>query len=120
MTSERKINWDAPVVGKIEVGKTYVDRRGGTHTIVRNRADREGRVWYSCGHYVIQNEGEAKHVLDLIAECTPPKPRKMWMNEYDYGGYRLHPSKGEALNFVTFNAIRVAVPVTVTEGHDND
>jgi hypothetical protein len=121
MTNE--INWAAPIIGKIFEGKTYVDRSGGRHRIVSvgvERAYTPDNSWNQNGGRV--SDDDYRHVLDLIAEYTPPAPLKMWMNVYHGGdSYACHSTEARAREIASgLNATRIAVPVTITEGHGND
>ncbi len=123
MTKEREINWAAPVIGKLEVGKTYVDRRGEKHRLT-SEAGRllidapAGNGWWESGS--VRDDENLRHVLDLIAEYTPPAPLKMWMNVSVYGAKTMYESPGAAEHDAKFTSHinRIAVPVTITEGHE--
>lgn len=121
MTTEREINWAAPVIGKLEVGKTYVDRVGDKHRLTCEAGKLlldvpAGAAWWPCGSF--DNDGDTRHVADLIAEYTPPAPLKMWMNDYGDGSLYCHDKEEYARKIAAAQAKRIAVPVTITEGHE--
>ena len=123
MTQE--IDWNSPVVGKLEDGKTYRDRQGVCRVVKAHRtgyfistlpSDVGGYWGYNCGGVF---NSDARHIRDLIAEVKPLEPLKMWMNSYPNFEMYFHKSREIAIAYRDKNisGARVAIPVTITEGH---
>lgn len=116
----KEIGWTSPVVGKLEVGKTYTDRKGDKHVITKDWGDKVASVYSTWEKNGDHCESEViRHVLDLISEYQPSAPLKMWMNVYTPGDSpSIHGTEQAAI--VAAGGLvwaRIAVPVTITEGH---
>jgi hypothetical protein len=109
-----EINWAAPVIGKLEVGKTYVDRRGYRHTLT-NPVGNEVRSWWAGGMF--GESSDQRHVLDLIAEHKTMLPHKAWANIYPDGSGDFFTDSENARQMTHPDHALIAVPVTLTEGH---